>query len=339
MRTGVRSSLYSPPGATTEAPGTDLMSTYSFVLLTFNHERFVERAVKSALEQEGPKIEVLISDDCSTDSTVQRIESVLASTPTRHSVQFLKSSKNRGISGHWADLAGQFTGERLVYADGDDESRSDRVLRLDELWNGAARGAQLIHSDATAMDEDGRTSGPVHSNFEADPVRAVRLGQFPLGATCAFEGDVLRSFPRMSQRFSLNDIVWGVRASLLGGCFHTKDQLVRYRECPSPWKVWGAAEGKAKDRHKNGVLKIDTYRQCLLDLEAAIKKGENLDLATKLRASVSAKLVENEAFVEAIDGEWMRLLKLASRLRYVGSAARGLRRGLRARRSVRRDDP
>ena len=209
MRTGVRSSLYSPPGATTEAPGTDLMSTYSFVLLTFNHERFVERAVKSALEQEGPKIEVLISDDCSTDSTVQRIESVLASTPTRHSVQFLKSSKNRGISGHWADLAGQFTGERLVYADGDDESRSDRVLRLDELWNGAARGAQLIHSDATAMDEDGRTSGPVHSNFEADPVRAVRLGQFPLGATCAFEGDVLRSFPRMSQRFSLNDIVWG----------------------------------------------------------------------------------------------------------------------------------
>ncbi len=142
----------------------------------------------------------------------------------------------------------------------------------------------------------------------------------------------------MSQRFSLNDIVWGVRASLLGRCFHTKDQLVRYRLCPSPWKVWNAAEGKAKDRHKNGVLKIDTYRQCLLDLEAAMDKGENLELAIKLRASVSAKLVENEACVESLDGEWVRLLKLASRLRYVSSAARGLRRGLRARKSARRDE-
>ena len=46
----------------------------SVLLQTFNHERFIERAVESVVEQEAPfAIELIISDDYSTDRTRELI--------------------------------------------------------------------------------------------------------------------------------------------------------------------------------------------------------------------------------------------------------------------------
>jgi len=42
----------------------------SVIIATYNVERYIERAVYSALSQQGVTVEVVIVDDCSTDGAV-----------------------------------------------------------------------------------------------------------------------------------------------------------------------------------------------------------------------------------------------------------------------------
>lgn len=49
----------------------------SVLLLTYNQERYVKEALISLLEQDYEGLEIVISDDCSTDSTWLSINEVL----------------------------------------------------------------------------------------------------------------------------------------------------------------------------------------------------------------------------------------------------------------------
>lgn len=43
-----------------------------------NHMRFVDEAVRSAFAQDYPNCEIILSDDCSTDGTGERIRELAA---------------------------------------------------------------------------------------------------------------------------------------------------------------------------------------------------------------------------------------------------------------------
>ena len=38
---------------------------------TYNHERYIGRAIESVLAQDYPRVEIVVSDDCSTDDTLR----------------------------------------------------------------------------------------------------------------------------------------------------------------------------------------------------------------------------------------------------------------------------
>ncbi len=45
----------------------------SIIITTYNVERYIERAIESALTQQGVTLEIIVVDDCSTDNTWQVI--------------------------------------------------------------------------------------------------------------------------------------------------------------------------------------------------------------------------------------------------------------------------
>ena len=50
----------------------------SVCLITYNQENYIQKAIKSIFDQEvGFPIEVIISNDCSSDNTHQKIEEIL----------------------------------------------------------------------------------------------------------------------------------------------------------------------------------------------------------------------------------------------------------------------
>ena len=89
----------------------------SILITAYNCENFIENAIKSAINQTYKNIEILISDDCSTDSTLKVIQKYAAIDKRIH---FFTSNKNRSI-GYWRNfLISQVKGQYFTFLDGDD---------------------------------------------------------------------------------------------------------------------------------------------------------------------------------------------------------------------------
>ena len=127
------------------------MALVTFSLLCHNHQRFIREAVRSALAQDYEPLEILISDDHSTDATLDIIQEEIGSYTGPHSIRLIKHSRDVGWE-NWSRAAGAARGEFVVGAHGDDISCPQRTRCLVEAWR--ATGASLLSSNAErAMDD------------------------------------------------------------------------------------------------------------------------------------------------------------------------------------------
>jgi glycosyltransferase involved in cell wall biosynthesis len=90
----------------------------SIIIPSYQRERYLKRAIHSALNQTLKDIEVVVIDDRSTDSSIAIVEEVMA---TDRRLRLVKHSANCGT--HAARITGvlQSTGEFILSLDPDDE--------------------------------------------------------------------------------------------------------------------------------------------------------------------------------------------------------------------------
>jgi glycosyltransferase involved in cell wall biosynthesis len=95
----------------------------SIIITTYNYDRYVERAIRSALNQSLPKnaFEVIVVNDCSTDNTIEVLKNYENELRIYHLEMNvgLSAARNFGIK----KAKGQF----VVFLDADDYIHSDLV--------------------------------------------------------------------------------------------------------------------------------------------------------------------------------------------------------------------
>jgi len=97
----------------------------------FNGEDSIERTIRSLLLQDYTNIELIVSDNGSTDSTSRIVESLAQQYPT---ISFYKSNKNRGLIWNFNRVFELSKGEYFMWASHDDEHASNFVSRcIDEI--------------------------------------------------------------------------------------------------------------------------------------------------------------------------------------------------------------
>jgi glycosyltransferase involved in cell wall biosynthesis len=99
----------------------------SVVMATFNGETYISEQISSILAQLGPNDELLISDDNSTDSTLQIIRSF--SDPR---IRTLTNGQNRGYTKNFERALEEAKGAYIFLADQDDvwlDGRISKTLR------------------------------------------------------------------------------------------------------------------------------------------------------------------------------------------------------------------
>ena len=91
----------------------------SICTLTYNHEKFISKAIESALVQKcSYKIEMIISDDCSTDNTVEIIKEYAAKYPGI--IKPIFNAKNLGPKKNNVQCLTACTGKYIAGLEGDD---------------------------------------------------------------------------------------------------------------------------------------------------------------------------------------------------------------------------
>lgn len=101
----------------------------TFALFAYNQEKFIRQAVGGAFTQSYEPLEIILSDDCSTDRTFEIMQEMAAAYRGPHRVRAVQTPHNLGVVQHVLLRGREAAGDIVVLAAGDDISLPERVAR------------------------------------------------------------------------------------------------------------------------------------------------------------------------------------------------------------------
>ena len=242
----------------------------TFAVFTFNQEAYIVDAVRAALAQTYTPLEIIISDDCSTDRTFSLIQEVVATYEGQHNVRLNRNVQNLGIGGHTTKMMMELAqGELIVLAAGDDISVPERVASIYNSWERTGRKAYSILSGYRRMSPEGALEEEVtfpREEFVKERVSDYLKRNRPMygpGCVQACHRDVFRVFGPITAAPDIEDNTITIRGRFLG-------EILLMREILVHWRRTGVVSSK-KDSNwvweQDEKYRFQTRKQVLLDLE------------------------------------------------------------------------
>lgn len=128
----------------------------SVVMATYNGERFLPAQLQSIIDQSYNKLEIIIVDDASTDSTPALLKQFQQQDPR---IQVVGSDQNRGVIASFEEALRRASGDFIVLSDQDDVFHPDKIRRQVDILLEAA-DIDLVVSDLAVIDDNGTVTAP-----------------------------------------------------------------------------------------------------------------------------------------------------------------------------------
>jgi glycosyltransferase involved in cell wall biosynthesis len=134
----------------------DRMSTVSVALCTYNGAAHLAEQLESLLAQSRLPDELVVGDDCSTDSTVKILEEFAARAP--FPVRITINARNLGSSHNFGETICRCNGDFIALCDQDDVWLPSKLAKLLAVLE-ARPDVGLVFSDAELVDENMKPLG------------------------------------------------------------------------------------------------------------------------------------------------------------------------------------
>jgi len=213
----------------------------TFSVAGYNQERFIGDAIRCAFSQTYSPLEIILSDNTSTDGTFEVMRTMAAAYRGQHKIVLNRTETNKGLADHVNRIAKLARGELLVWADGDDISSPERTALLFKAWDATGRQAACVHSRATYIDESDREIEPPPWEPKEVPTNCVitqrvspshyveTLEPQILGCTYAWPPALFDIFNDLPEDVIHEDNILFLRSILLGKVVFVDTPLVKYR--------------------------------------------------------------------------------------------------------------
>ncbi|WP_243614344.1 glycosyltransferase [Shimia aestuarii] len=210
---------------TVATPGRPLVT---FALFAYNQEQYVREAVEAALSQTYSPLEIILSDDCSSDRTFEIMEEMAREYRGPHQIKIRRGEKNIGLLAHVLTVAQIAKGEIFVVAAGDDISLPSRSARIVQALSGTEYLA--FSSDDTIIDENGVERDWDKERFDRRRSWHSANQAWLHGATAAYTTEFLKELPIPDVPIFYEDMVFIDLINIFGGrSFRSNDNLLKYR--------------------------------------------------------------------------------------------------------------
>jgi len=302
----------------------------SFVILAYNQERFIREALEGAFAQTYSPLEIIISDDCSSDLTFEIIEKLAAGYTGPHKVILNRNKKNLGIGEHVNRVMEISEGEIIVASAGDDISLPERTTVINETFQSSNGQTMLVFSDFQMIDEHGKFGNIASRKMSYDFNNPIELCRHYFrdcsGASCAWNRQIYNEFGPMFPEVTFEDSVHFFRAALLGTIQHMPKPLVLYRRHGTNICEMFRS-GKIEDHKQRLFCTKDVYRNNAHDLETFASKHKVNDLIIrKCRRALRRRVRMLDARLNILSGQPLMMIKgLIQLVLNGGHPVRGLR--------------
>jgi glycosyltransferase involved in cell wall biosynthesis len=101
----------------------------TIAITTHNRSRLLQRALRGVCAQTYPKLEILVSDDASTDDTQQLMREVADSR-----FRYVRLDKPAGIAGNFQNALDEASGELFLILNDDDELEPEAIEKLARVF-------------------------------------------------------------------------------------------------------------------------------------------------------------------------------------------------------------
>lgn len=210
------------------------------ICVSYNHENYVEAALRSVVEQTHPNVELIVIDNGSTDRTAGRI----ARFAQQHlAVRFLKNEANLGLNRAFNQGLALAGGRYVIDLSADDVLLPTRIARQCDLFERLSGPYAVVFSNAAYLDAQGCETG-VHYPVDAmghsivnvpsgDVFRAVLKSYFICTPTMMMRRDVLDELGGYDETLSYEDFDFWVRSSRLYHYAYLDEILTLKRQLPN----------------------------------------------------------------------------------------------------------
>ena len=196
----------------TEAP------LVTFALFAYNQEQYIRKAIEGVFSQDYENLEIILSDDCSSDSTFEIMEELSSNYSGDHEVRLRRNDSNLGLADHINEIISELRGEFIFLAAGFDVSMPDRTRNLvtPVIENKSVSG---VHSTVCEIDCSGNLGEfRVHSKEIHKPMvdSVIRTGLGGEGQAHPFRLDVFGIFGPTNEDLTYESPAMAFRESFTG---------------------------------------------------------------------------------------------------------------------------
>jgi len=260
----------------------------TFALFAYNQEKFIREAVEGAFSQTYEPLEIILSDDCSTDNTFNIMQRMADIYKGPHTILLNRNEKRLGLGAHINKVVQMCGGTLIVVAAGDDISLPERTTVIFNLWIKQSCKPCLIYSNIVEISEDGKilhtrdfskevTGGLLAEGFSWDYHDRLAYRTPPVhGASFAYQKKIFDYFGPIWEDVYHEDNVLNWRAELIGGIALCPEYLVKHRNHSQQMTNLYSPAALRRANEKRKLLtwsSLQSSRQNIEDSKIALQEG------------------------------------------------------------------
>ena len=206
----------------------------SFCIVTYNQQEYIREAIQGALAQQYSALEIIISDDNSTDKTFDVITETVKDYKGEHTIIVNRNEVNLGLGAHFSKICREIaSGDYIVVLGGDDISEPEHVSSAVSLLDQNPKimladcSANYINSQGELLDYKNTFDWDESFYYLRDYLSLKKILSFAPGRI--FRRELMTGFNPIANNCPTEDSVLVLRSLLTGGMMRSNKILVNYR--------------------------------------------------------------------------------------------------------------
>lgn len=281
----------------------------SVIVANYNGAAYLTEAVRSVQSQTLRNIEIIISDDGSTDDSIAIVGRLMADDPR---IRLLQDRQNRGPAAARNRALAVAGGEWIAVMDSDDLMHPERLTRL--IAAARSDGAELAADNVLEFfQDDSAAPRPLLTgHWQAGP-RWVDIVDYVEGNLFYVRGPALGYLKPLFRASILTNYRYD-ETLMIGEDYDLVARLLqsekRLRVYPEPWYFYRKHKASLSHRaNKNALQALKTANQRLLDQIVPSNRRAIAAVSARMRSIETALLFDK--LLDCLKaGQWLRALQI-----------------------------